>query len=115
MGSADRRNAIIKILRLRRHETIKNLAQEFGVSTRTIRRDVEAISLMEPIYTQSGRYGGGVYVIDSYLKDIKAMTGKELIVLNKLYDMVVNNQKCILTEEEMRTFKGIVNNYSKIK
>lgn len=115
MKSADRRNAIIKILHLRRHETIKNLAQEFGVSIRTIRRDIEAISLREPIYTQCGRYGGGVYVIDDYLKDIKTKNGKETVVLNKLYDMAENNQKCILTEEEMKTFEGIINNYPKTK
>jgi len=43
-----------------------NLAFEFGVSERTIRRDIDALSLVAPIYTQAGRYGGGVYILSDY-------------------------------------------------
>ena len=52
----------MKLLCRRRSETIRNLAFEFEVSERTIRRDIDILSLNEPIYTQVGRYGGGVYV-----------------------------------------------------
>ena len=65
MGTAERRTEIMRVLCRRRHETISNLADEFGVSTRTILRDIEVLSVMEPIYTQCGRYGG-VYVTDDY-------------------------------------------------
>ena len=65
-GTAERRKEIMKLLCKRRHETIPNLAIELGVSARTIRRDIEELSLSEPIYTQAGRYGGGVYVLDDY-------------------------------------------------
>lgn len=61
-GRAERRSEIMKLLCRRRSETIRNLAFEFEVSERTIRRDIEILSLNEPIYTQVGRYGGGVYV-----------------------------------------------------
>ena len=54
MGTAERRAEIMRILCRRRHETISNLAEEFGVSTRTIQRDVEVLSITEPIYTQYG-------------------------------------------------------------
>ena len=60
MGTAERRRQMMLLLCRRRHETMRNLASEFGVSERTIRRDVEALSCTEPIYTQPGRYGGGV-------------------------------------------------------
>lgn len=60
MGTAERRNEIMRVLCRKRHETVLNLAKEFGVSERTILRDVVALSLTEPIYTQCGRYGGGV-------------------------------------------------------
>lgn len=39
MGTAERRTEIMRVLCRRRHETISNLADEFGVSTRTILRD----------------------------------------------------------------------------
>lgn len=41
---------------------------EFEVSERTISRDIEELSLTKPIYTKSGRYGGGVYILP-YTKD----------------------------------------------
>lgn len=63
MESAERRNKIIKTLCQRGHETVANLAYEFSVSERTIRRDIETLSESEPIYTQNGRYGGGIYVV----------------------------------------------------
>ncbi|MBE5922691.1 MAG: DeoR family transcriptional regulator [Lachnospiraceae bacterium] len=66
MGTAERRNEILRILCRRRHETIDNLASEFGVSYRTIRRDIEILSLTEPIITRYGRYAGGVYIMDGY-------------------------------------------------
>ena len=49
----------------KKNETISNLAEEFGVFARTILRDVEVLSVTEPIYTQCGRYGG-IYVTDDY-------------------------------------------------
>ena len=64
MGTAERRYEIMKILCRRRYETIRNLASEFGVSMRTVQRDIESLSRTEPIYTQFGKYGGGVYVVE---------------------------------------------------
>ncbi len=57
MGIAERRVEIMRILYRRRYEKISNLAQEFGVSERTILRDIESLSITEPIYTQCGKYG----------------------------------------------------------
>ena len=52
----------------RRRETISNLAAELGVSERTIRRDIEMLTLRYPIETVCGRYGGGVRMIAADLK-----------------------------------------------
>lgn len=49
MGTAEQRTEIMRVLCRRRHETISNLAEEFGVSTRTILRDIEVLSATEPI------------------------------------------------------------------
>lgn len=43
MGTAERRYEMMKILCRRRYETIRNLASEFGVSMRTVQRDIEAL------------------------------------------------------------------------
>ena len=74
MGTAERRNAIMKILCRRRHETIMNLASEFGVSRRTIERDILVLSCSYPIVTVQGAAGGvramdGWYVTRRYLND----------------------------------------------
>ena len=63
MNKYERQRQIIRLIRSRTYETIKNLAIDFGVSERTIGRDIEELSLVEPIYTKSGRYGGGVYIL----------------------------------------------------
>lgn len=54
MGTAERRYEIMKILCRRRYETIRNLASEFGVSMRTVQRDIETLSVSEPIYCNDG-------------------------------------------------------------
>lgn len=108
MGTAERRSAIMKILCRRRHETISNLASEFGVSERTIRRDIEVLSLTEPLYTQSGRYGGGVYIMDGYSDSYLYMTDEEANVLYKLYKLANDQQKCLLTVQELSIFKNIL-------
>lgn len=115
MGTAERRNEIIRILCRRRHETISNLADEFGVSTRTILRDIEVLSIKEPIYTQCGRYGGGVYVTDDYSMSRMYMTDNELAVLHKLSEFADKKSVCELSEEENKLLKSIISQYTKQK
>ena len=114
MGTAERRNEILRLLCRRRHETIQNLASEFGVSERTIRRDVEILSLQNPIYTQPGRYVGGVYVMDDYSMDRMYMSETELAVLRKL-SAAVQGDDSILTEEEQKVLRLIISIYTKPK
>ena len=109
MGTAERRSAILKLLCRRRHETIPNLASEFGVSERTIRRDIEVLSYTEPIYTQTGRYCGGVYVVDGYSVDKMYMAEHELRVLHKLCDFAAT-QQCVLSTQELSILKSMIKN-----
>ena len=112
MGAAERRYKIMKILCRRRHETIRNLASEFGVSTRTVQRDIETLSRTEPIYTQCGKYGGGVYVVEGYYIDRIYMTDSELDVLKKLYISADKNE-ALLTNDEKNLLRFIISQYSK--
>ena len=113
MGTAERRNDIMKILCRRRYETIRNLASEFGVSHRTISRDIEVLSLTEPIYTKSGRYDGGVYVMDGYSVNKLYVNDREGNVLKKLYRTAENQEWCVLTDVEMKVLKTMIENYIK--
>ena len=113
MGTAERRAEMMRILCRRRHETISNLAEEFGVSTRTILRDIEALSITEPIYTQCGRYGGGVYVIDDYAISRMYMSDRELALLHKLASFAERKIVCNLTEDESSLLKTIIFHYTK--
>lgn len=114
MGTAERRCEIMKILCRRRHETICNLASEFGVSMRTIQRDIETLSRTEPIYTQFGRYGGGIYVVEGYSMDRMYMTNAELDVLQKLYIAADENAE-LLTDREKNVLGSLISQYSKPK
>jgi predicted DNA-binding transcriptional regulator YafY len=83
MVASERRKMILKILCRRKHETVQNLAIELGVSERTIRRDIDLLSISEPIYTQVGRHGG-VYIMDGYTIDRMYMEDIEIQVLQKV-------------------------------
>lgn len=114
MGTAERRVEIMRILCRRRYEKISTLAEEFGVSARTILRDIDVLSITEPIYTQTGR-GGGVYVIDGYAMSRMYMTDTELAVLHKLVALAENKAVCNLDTEEFSTLKRIISQYTKPK
>ena len=113
LGTAERRNEIMKTLCRRRYETISNLASEFGVSERTIRRDIEALSLSEPIYTQTGRHCGGVYVVEGYSMERMYMSQIELDLLHKLLGLADQQASCILSAEEKKLLQSIILQYER--
>lgn len=114
MGTAERRTAILKTLCRRRYETISNLATAFGVSERTIRRDIDVLSCTEPIYTQPGRCGG-VYVVDGYWMDLKYMSEEETNVLRKIRDISESQPIGFLLPGEHEILKRIIRAYAKPK
>ena len=67
------------IFLLLRHENItaKQLAQELGVSTRTIYRDINTLSIAGiPITSQKG-YGGGLSLLEGFALDKSYFTQEE--------------------------------------
>ncbi|MFQ7452005.1 MAG: DeoR family transcriptional regulator [Flavonifractor plautii] len=73
----DRQQRLISLLCQRRSDSIQNLAMELGVCERTIRRDIEELTLTYPIETVRGRYGGGVRMADWYFQDRPKLTPKQ--------------------------------------
>ena len=116
MSSTTRRNALMRIIYRRGFETVQNLAEELNASERTIRRDIEELSLTEPIYTQRGRYSGGVYLaIDRMSKGEKNfLTNQELKLLKKLLDFHEKNSG-VLNEDEKEILRSIITTYSSNK
>lgn len=110
MGSVERREAILRYLYRRQYASIGKLADMFSVSYSTIRRDIDALSLSAPIVIDRGRYTGGVRVV-KYIDNYMITSEDELIVLHKLYLMATNESPCLLNDNEMKTFKSIIQKY----
>ena len=64
VSPAERRQQLLEVLCLRRHDTYGNLANEFNVCKETIRHDIEELMRSYPVETIRGRHGGGVRVMD---------------------------------------------------
>jgi predicted DNA-binding transcriptional regulator YafY len=84
MGPNERRMEIMEVLCQRRQETMENLATEFGVSIRTIRNDIDYLSLSYPLETIRGRYGGGVRVMDGFYMNRKYLKPEQKELLERL-------------------------------
>lgn len=96
MGPNERRMAIIKALCIRRKDTIKNLAAEFGVSERTIRYDIERLSLTFPLITTQGKYSGGVSVIDGYYIGMRYLNSDQQALLERLLETLSEKDRSIM-------------------
>ena len=112
LGAAERRDALMQVLARRKHDKISNLAFEFGVSERTIRRDIEILSLTEPIRTEAGRYGG-VFVLDSYYKSKKYLSAIQEATVQKLINYAQNEPLNLLSDEEVKSLKDILIDFTK--
>ena len=83
MNPWERRQRILEVLCLRRHETTDNLAHEFNVSRETIRRDITVLTCSYPVETVQGSHGG-VRVADWFHLDRRALNSDEITFLRKL-------------------------------
>lgn len=91
---------IIYILLEKENVTAKELAEHFGVSVRTIYRDIDVLSRSNiPIYTNQGK-GGGINLLDNFILDKSLISEDEqnqiLFALQSLEKLNVNNEKMLL-------------------
>ena len=78
----------------------KDLADHFGVSVRTIYRDIDVLSTANiPIYTNNGK-GGGISILDSFVLDKSLISEDEqkqiLFALQSLEKMNLNDEQKLL-------------------
>lgn len=111
MGTAERRLEMLKYLCKKRHATMPELSEQFGVSLRTIQRDIYEIetTFRVPIDVKCGKYDGGVYVIGNYSFDRTYMHNDEIILLRKIQGIVENK----ISEKESIMLLQIIKNYEK--
>lgn len=73
----NRQLEIIYILMSRGTVTAGELADQFEVSTRTIYRDVESLSMAGiPVYASKGK-GGGIHLMERFVLDKRLLSGEE--------------------------------------
>lgn len=101
-SALERRDELINVLCERRRDTVANLATEFDVSERTIRRDLEYLTLSYPIETAQGK-GGGVYVLEGYSRDKRYLTTKQQDLLEKL-NKGLNGEDLATMQAILKTF-----------
>lgn len=95
MLAADRRMGIVSILVACGHATTRELAQEFGVSRRTIMHDISHLSYGYPIYTKQGA-GGSVFIMEGYKPYNNTLTLTEQERLKAMYHTAEGEDKKIL-------------------
>lgn len=112
MGTAERRLEMLKYLCKTRKATMPQLAKMFGVSTRTVQRDI--LELEEtfhiPLDIRCGKYSGGIHVIGNYSFDRAYMHDDEIALLCKIQKLT----KTQLSDYENMLLDQIIKNYSKI-
>ncbi len=104
MGTAERRLEMFRYLCRVRHAKISELAERFGVSEKTISRDVFEIEMTYHITLEikRGRYGGGVYMPDDYSYGRMYLYDEEISLLVKLQrltkNMITHDENVMLSE-----------------
>ncbi len=101
---------ILNMLESRDLITTAELSERLGVSTRTIRRDMDTLGLMGfPITSKRGAYGGW-YLLDNFKTSIKTLSEEELQILT------MNPSQQVLTDLESHDKQlAIENKMSKIR
>ena len=92
MNANERRAEIMRILTARRCTTMPELAQEFAVTTRTIRNDIVALTVDYPLETRQGN-GGCVY-----LPDRNILSNEQKQTLSQLMESANEQQAKVLRE-----------------
>jgi len=92
----ERRNNIYAELRAQRHLTIDYLAEKYSVNEKTIRRDIDELTLTYPIETVRGRYGGGVKLSDWYHPTRTTLCPEQVALLKKLAPSLQGDDLAVL-------------------
>ena len=96
-GAGQRRDEILLILNIRRRTTMYELAQELGVTDRTIRSDVSALMTEYPVETVRGN-GGGVALAEWYKPKKHLFTRKYVDTLVRQLEIANDHDANVIRE-----------------
>lgn len=96
MSPDERQMAIWNALCAREQDTAENLAREFGVTVRTIYRDIQALMLSYPIEAVRGRYRGGFRIAEWYRMNKKTLSDEQVQTLKKLAGTLYGEEKKVI-------------------
>ena len=97
----------------RGYVTMRALADELGVSQRTIQRDIDAISIEIPVFTKRGKHGGGVYIEESYRAGRPHLSAEESALLYKVADVLKTVRCGAWTVEDQNALLALLEKISK--
>lgn len=103
MEPSERRRKIIELISIRRYDTMRNLACEFGVSWQTIFRDMQVLAEEYPLIITRGN-GGGVALPKGYYVSRKYLTSKQEKAIRRNLDVVY--------PEDRDTFESILSDFA---
>ena len=86
MTMFERQSAILNLIYRERHTTETKLAEMFGVSNRTIRKDIISLACIVPIKTVRGRYGGGIWLEDWFDPNSNYLSATQENLLKRIRD-----------------------------
>lgn len=95
MTASERRQEIMNILICRRRATASGLAEELGVTKRSILTDIQELSLQYPIETESGRYGG-IRLAEWYRPSRKVLAREQMDAIRKAAQFLEGEEKSAL-------------------
>lgn len=111
MDPYNRRKLLLSLLKRRRYDTLSNLAMEFNVSKKTIRRDVDILCMKEFLTIKSGRFSGGIYYVGERNVSIKTLNENQIAVLKKIIQYARQKVCCILSEKEILVLYSIFEDF----
>ena len=105
MDCFERRQSILEILSVKRKTTCSELMKRFGVTRKTLRKDIEMLQRSVPIYTSKGN-DGGVFVIDSWKFEHRFLLPEQEKILIK----TMNSSRTSAKDKD--TILSILNDFS---
>ena len=112
MSNTERRDRIIRILKMNKTVSTAYLANRLSVSTRTISRDIVELSIRYPITTQPGRHGG-ITIVDPSVLPRTVLPESEINLLKKVFEEAEAGREITISPEDLLLLKEMIATYKK--
>ena len=97
MTASERQEEILRLLVMRRFETVPRLAAQFSVSKRTIYSDITKLTTKYPIETHPGNQGG-VSLADWYHPHCEILSSEQQKVIVSILPMLGEHEQRVMRE-----------------